>query len=407
MIVVGGTYREECASPRFAGLGGPGLRAAMALSGLSSPLELHTISAPDLEDDIRLTCHTLEIIPHLHRLRGTDAREPVRFRYVNALRPFDPDDCKSLRKANRFKVRGNCVLLLGLIEGQVIVDADNVVFEPEPESDRTMFAKGPSRAKQLALIMKARDFRARLKEQDPRDCALAILKAHGADVLLVRCELGGATIFEGEHPPKLVGPYVTSRWHRLGLGNVFAAIFAYYWAEQKIKAEDAARNACLAAAYFNEGSSLPIPLIAATAFQEAKHLHVALNITPPRPLVRLESTYRTYAERRLVEDAWVGLETLFMSVQTRFRLSDIDPSPVPTDAFAAMLLLLDFADNDVRSEATRAAAHHKPVIAYTEKPGEHASFLESLPGSETVNDFVTAIYRTAVASRRLSDGALR
>jgi hypothetical protein len=301
------------------------------------------------------------------------------------------------------------VLLLGLIEGHAVVEAENVVFEPEQESKWTMFnAKGQSTARHLTLIMKAQDFRDSLNgREDPRDCALRIRNYHNAQVLLVRCELGSATVFEGEHRGRVVGPYVTRRWHRLGLGSVFAAVFAYYWAEQKTNAEEAARNACLAAAYFNEGSSLPIPSIPATAFQEATHLHVALDSTPPRPRVRLESAYRSYAERRLVEDARDGLEKLYVTVETRFPLSDIERSPdVAANAFKAMLLLLDFADNNALSEATRAAADHKPVIVYTEHPQDYVSFLKNLAGSEMVNDFVTAIYRTAVASRRMTAGGL-
>lgn len=399
MIVVGGAYLEECASPRFAGLVGPGLRAAMALSGLSDHVHLHTVAAQNLINDIRTTCQAFRMGVTLHCLPGGPLL-PVRFSYGNALRPLVPPPTTDKRPVIHLGERREPILLLELLEAEVTVVGRSVVYEPETLSSRNLFTKGISRAARRGLVLKAQMFRDLSQGRPEPDVARDLSREAGAEVLVVRSELGSATVFQGDLPPEIVGPYETRRWHRLGMGNVFSAVFAYHWAERQAGAGDAAREACLAAAQYNEGGGLPFRGALKGIQAEAPHLHVPLRSDYVLPRVRLEGCNTRYVERQLFFDANDALEILANEVETRVRLSDLNPAPIFDDDFSAMLVLTDFADNDALDEAARAAVAGKPVISYREYSRYAAEPLERIAGVETVDDFITAIYRTAVAARR-------
>jgi hypothetical protein len=400
MIIVGGVYKEECVSPRFAGLVGPGLRAAMTLSGLSTRVHLHTIAAQGLAEDIKATCDACRINVTLHKASGEPPR-PITFWYANALRPLVPAPRDTKGRRGQLKVKGESILLLGLMEARTTVVGGSVVYEPEAESPPDLFTKGPSRADRLGVVLKAQVFRKHSAGRQAPDVARSLMNETGAEVLIVRSELGSATVFQADHPPKVVGPYETRRWHRLGMGNVFSAIFAHHWVERQASAENAAREACRALAQYNEGGgSLPILDAPAELLAEASHLHVPLMSEPLRPTVRLEGCNARYVERHLFNDAIDALEVLATDVETRVPISDLDLAPTWNDSFSAMLVMADFADHDVLGEAARAAAAGKPVISYSEYPTFVAARLRGIAGVEPVDDFITAIYRTAVGARR-------
>ena len=413
MIIVGGTYLEECGSPRLAGLLGPGLRAAMAISNVSS-VELHTFTGDTELADLELTCSTFNIKLHHRLARGLDSSQTIAFEYINALRPCEISK-GVLRKAgrrNKFKVSGKEVLVLGLAEGTPIITADTVVFEPEEEETLQLSEfgiAGRSKAKRLAVIMSAKKFRQRLRRRPLRDAAYRIMSEANARVLVVRSEFGGATVFEDQRTEQLVGPYVTPNWRKLGAGNVFAAVFAHEWAEKGTRVTDAARQACLAAALYNDGASLPLPAAPLLLPDEAPYLRVPIDREDlPTFRVRLEGGHFgghfSYASRRLLRDAYEGLGELFADVETPVPVSDLNRRPKRlTDQYQALLLLADFADREALAEAQWAASVGKPVIVYSEA-GDTTSERIVSPGREFSNDLVTAIYRTVVAARRHAAG---
>lgn len=402
MIVVGGAYLEECASPRFAGLFGPGLRAAITLTGLSRKVHLHTVAHPKLAEDIQATCDSLQIELTTHSPSEVRS-QPIRFYYANALRPLVRIDGSDGGTKIDVESKDSCILLLGLLEAQINVTGRSVVYESRIGASSDPFANGMSRAERLGLVIKAQRFRELSRDQNARDVARKLLNETGAEVLVIRSELGGATVFQGDRPAINVGPYETKRWHRLGMGNVFSAVFAHYWAERLFSAEDAARAACRATALYNEGGSLPVPS-AAIGFErvEDTYLQVPLSTNFSRPKVRLEGCNSRYVERQLFNDALDALDVLMTDVEVRKPLSDIDLMPEWSDDFSALLILSDFADGDAFNEAIRVAESGKPVISYAEYPRYQTSLLERIEGVEVVDDFMTAVYRTAVAARRSS-----
>jgi len=80
MIIVGGTYLEECDWPEWNRLMGPGLRAALAVSELSKDTELYTYCHANNRADLDLTTSSFGITT---TVRSWD--DVIRFFYKHPL----------------------------------------------------------------------------------------------------------------------------------------------------------------------------------------------------------------------------------------------------------------------------------------------------------------------------------
>src|SRR5690606_6288950 len=95
-------------------------------------------------------------------------------------------------------------------------------------------------------------------ETDIRQASYQILKGHGAEVVVVKRAAAGAYVV-AQSGEAVIPVFRTEKVWPIGSGDVFSAIFAYYWAERRIDPVEAARKASLATALYCSSQVLPIP----------------------------------------------------------------------------------------------------------------------------------------------------
>jgi hypothetical protein len=261
MIVVGGVYQEFCRYPHWDRIFGSGLRAAVALSGLNSSVELHGYLANGLADDVSATLDSFGIA---NRLRPSSTT--ITF---NWLHPFEkegwtPDPAP---QEPPITVEGDAVLRFGLLEGDANVTARRAVYDPQ--SPRPLsFNMGGSSARELVIVANEDDVLALadIDEDDRRRLGAGAIRGaaavlHEADeslrAILVKDGLGGLQLFLGEESVS-VPTYAAESYFRIGAGDIIAAGFAHAWAVQNRSIHDAADYAARCVAYAMQGPRLPL-----------------------------------------------------------------------------------------------------------------------------------------------------
>lgn len=230
LVVAGGTYVEECVAPPSLALLGSGGRAALALANLEA-VELHTFHPG--EADILANFGPGSVT------YASAAR--VRFRYLHPLARPELDweqgaPTSAIRLACRKGLRFGCV------EGDFVLAADEAVYDPQG-GGATFRANGSS-AGRLAVVLNEKEARGITGLSEPVLAARALMEADGADIVVVKRGPRGAIVVErGQEGHSAVPAFRTAVVNKIGSGDVFSAMFSYYWLTRRQPACLAAENA--------------------------------------------------------------------------------------------------------------------------------------------------------------------
>lgn len=267
MIIVGGTYVERCEFPYWNQIYGSGLRAAVALSALSSNCALHTYVNELWLEDVEATLEAFGIKSNLLR-----TNERIVFDYLYGFDRLTRVDPETVEQSDAIKIEGDAVLRFGMLEGNACVKGRRVVFDPQYANAASFWDNG-SEADSLALILNPEEL---IKsglvnwpdDRDPRiatdeernKAAQNIFDAARSRrvVLVVKHGVGGADIYTHDESPTRIPAYAADAFFKIGSGDVFAAAFAYAWAARQMHAVDAARYALLCSANYVECRQLPL-----------------------------------------------------------------------------------------------------------------------------------------------------
>jgi hypothetical protein len=338
------------------------------------------MAAAGIEAHIRTTRDKIAFV-YKHPLTKPPAMEP------------DPPSAAVLEPLD---VEGDAVLAFGLIEGEVRVNADRAVFELSSRLDKSV-TRGD--VKSLALICTKSDLPDVFKPgADPRDAVTNILSANSADLMVVRGELGGATLFMGDTPHEIPA-YVSDKCFKIGAGNVFCAMFAHYWGEKKLQPDLAADLASRSAAVYANAAMLPMvgqdELPAMESFKPAEVGKVFI-----------ASPCLSMAQQWLLDEAIAGLEYFGVQVVSPYELGldgsskkDIDVEAVLDDC-NAVLALADGADLPSILAVGLARVRRLPIVVLAESSNERRVDLWDGTDCEVARDFASAVYRAAVASAK-------
>lgn len=395
MIIVGGSYNEFCDWPEWNRILGPGGRAALAVSSVSPGSVLHTCAPANWAADINASMAAAGIEA---RIRTT--AKSFAFVYTHPLTKPPGMEPKPPKEAvlGPLDVEGDTVLAFGLIEGEVQVSADRAIFELSSNLDKSVSRKS---VKSLALICTKNDLRDVFTSgADERDAATKILSANTADLLVVRGELGGATLFMGDTRHD-VPAYISDKCFKIGAGNVFCAMFAHYWGEKKLQPDVAADLASRSAAVYANAAVLPMvgrdELPAMESFKPAEVGKVFI-----------ASPCLSMAQQWLLNEAIAGLEYFGVQVASPYDLGldgspkkDIDVEAVLNDC-NAVLALADGADLPSILAVGLARVRRLPIVVLAESSNERRVDLWDGTDCEVARDFASAVYRAAVASARKS-----
>jgi len=361
MIVVGGTYREICREPAIDYLFGSGLRAAFAISRGCKQLEFISIVDVAERNEVEAVARSFGFIARL-----TERKYPIQFYYdvpIGAPRmiPHNP----IIAAPERIACSGEAMLVFGILEAISDVHAERLVLDPQgvkPITEQINWS-----AKHVAVIgNKSEIQRMSTGNADLRieRHAQNVREKLKADVVVVKCGALGALVVESSEVSP-IGVFPTAKVNPLGSGDVFSAVFAYYWAERGTSAKEAARLASKAtSAWVSREPFQVINKEGNVVSPESDNDIYAESVS-----VYLAAPFFTVAERWLVELCRTALSDL--GAQVFSPLHDVGWGPpdfvAPADLGGlrkadSVLALLDGLDSGTMYELGYATAQGIPVV---------------------------------------------
>lgn len=379
MHVVGGLYKELCIVPQWSATFGSGGRAAAVISSFTENVTLHTY-AEDLSNEglIFLTQLGIEVITSLRPSK-------IVFAYFHPLsQPYIQPNTNEIKQLKPINVSGEAVLRFGFIEGDSIVTANRAVYDPQTWRNVKSFSANGSVAEELAIVLNELELKSATKIDDVDAAAAHLLEHQGASIIVAKGGIRGATVFERGANPIHIPCYRSSRIFKIGTGDIFSAMFSYYWAEKKLPVSHAADLASRSVAiYCNNYGQLP--------FKNTAQPHqVAWNFSAPG-VVQLEGAVHTIGQRYTMEEARFALRELGVEVLCP-ALGDYSEL-LPT----ATLILADGLEPTLKNFVEDALKWGKPIVILCEglsikdtlKNNEHITFVE---------DFSSSLYLVAWAA---------
>jgi ATP-dependent protease HslVU (ClpYQ) peptidase subunit len=391
MIVVGGTYREECANPLTRLLRGSGLRAAAALNSSEIHATLYSAIEEAAADEAKYVAGGLEVEDSWHA-----RTESVRFGYFTPLSAPTIDGRLS-KLAGSLVADDSTVLVFGMVEaseGQIRVGSRSLILDPQQPRDLVELDMSGLACDQLAIVANAAETVALGGGNTIREAADKLRDRYKADVVVTkRAAMGCLVTTEGSQIA--VGPFPTHRVWPIGSGDIFAAAFALFWGELRATPEEAARAASLWTAHWcaNPDRDLRIE-------GDPKQHGVLVELDPgPQPNTYLAGPFFNLSQRWLVELVRESLLHLGATTFSPFHDVGRGGSDVARqdleglEESTSMLALLDGADAGTLFEAGYATAKRIPVVGYAENPDPEGWKMLEGTGAELHQDLTTAAYR--------------
>lgn len=400
--VAGGTYLETCTATAWDCLYGSGVRAAAALSELSSNVVLSTYVDKEFQEQADYLANAFGF-----DLRFAECAKTTWFHYEHGLAEpsIRPDRCH-IEKYPALNVSADVVLRFGMLEGDAVVCGRHVVYDPQAAQNPEPFHANGSSSEHLAVVANLREARQLTGAMTACDAANRLLENHQAEVVVIKQGSQGALIATTQGITR-VPAFKTPRVWPIGSGDVFAATFAYYWGEKKLPPDEAALKASQSTAYYCATTILPVPPVDQIP---SDVLLGPINIGPGREgefaekCVYLAGPFFDMGQRWVVEQARSAL--LNQGLKVFSPLHDVGrgkgPDVAPKDLEGlhqskTLLAIIDGLDPGTFFEIGYARALGIPAVILAQNVKEEDLKMLEGSGCDVVGDFVTAIYKTAWA----------
>lgn len=420
MIVVGGTYWEDCAyapqrvpggsglkgseglprpfrpPARHRVLRGSGLRAAAALTSGGFRPVLHSAIEPTGADAAGIVAGGLGV-----QVEWSPRSGPVRFSYFTPLSAPTIDGRLSTL-TGPIVAADSTAIVFGMVEAPfeaMRVSATRLVLDPQQPRDLTAIDLHGFQFDRLAVVANATETIALGGSNDVEVAAVQLRERYGAEVVVTKRAAKGAlvTTADGQEP---VGPFPTRSVWPIGSGDVFAATFALYWGERGWTARESAREASRWTAHWCSNRDRDVRIGDAPT-----GLGTLDELDPRRDAhVYLAAPFFNLSQRWLVELARDSLRHLGATVFSPFHdvgIGDVEVAPqdlVGLDESTSVLALLDDADAGTLFEAGYATSRGIPVIGYAESADPEGRKMLEGTGAELHQDLSSAAYRAVWAS---------
>lgn len=403
--VVGGVYLELCIEPRWNQFYGSGGRAAAALCKLNNDIALSTYISKEY-----LSLAENLAAAYGFELKSVIAPQTVKFSYFHPLSiPQIEPAIDRISPAPGCIVEAKNILRFGLLEGGVQVHGRYAVYDPQNARKPELFGENGSTAEHLAIVANYGECLKMTSQQgliEPHVLGEILLEKERAEVVVIKQGSLGATVVTC-NGFKHIPAFRTERVWSIGSGDVFAAVFAHFWASKRTNCFESARLASLGTAYYCETKRLPIPANFDTIFDPAP-LERKNDFPKTSKMVYLAGPFFTMAERWLIEESRRYLLEqhfeVFSPIHDVGRGSANEVVPKDIEALNKcdlVFAVLDGLDAGTLFEIGYARSLNKPVIVFVQN--ESSENLKMLEGTncEIVDDFVTAIYRTVWAAYQI------
>ena len=393
MIVAGGVYREECIRPTWSRIFGSGGRAAAAVSRLSPGTRLVAYACEDWVEDAEHSMAAFGVAAEFQRIR-----EDIAFHYLHPLSHAELTGAPEARYGS-FQVAGQTVLRFGYVEGDVLIDAERAIFDPQNADEVLRFRENGSKAAALAIVLNEVELKLAMGDAGEED-ARGLMKHSGASAVVIKRGPRGATVV-ADGLTAHIPAYAANTVFKIGSGDVFSAIFAQRWGEAGEDPVVAADTASRAVSRYVETRNTQVDLV---------QLTTSLPRPAPDPAskIYLAAPFFTLAQRWMVEEVRRCLMSFGANVFSPIHevgfhvdaeyiakrdLSGLEQSSV-------VLALLDGEDAGTLFEVGHARRHGIPVVALAESPRPESLTMLQGTGCTIVSDFSTAIYEAIWGTAR-------
>lgn len=382
MDIVGGLYRELCEVPTWNADFGSGGRAAAAVSRLAPGSTLHTYARDPNSGGIT-ALKAMGIRVHAH-----PSSVAVAFAYFHPLsRPYIEPPPREITAQPPLHVSGETVLRFGFLEGDSVVHAERAIYDPQSTVNPQPFTANGSTARELALVMNEFELGALTGTSDVEQGARQTMQAQNASVVVVKQGIRGALVIDRNGTLTHIPAYRSVRVFKIGTGDVFSALFAYYWGEVRHPAAEAANLASQSVAAYCSTCQLPLPGGAIHQLQP-----VGGEAAGP---VLLEGSVNTLGRRYVMEEARFRLNELGVTVVS--PAMELSPSS-DLGRYAAVLTIVDGMPPGLSTRLHAAHAAGFPIVALSEAPDEGVLAALYKIGAEITDDFASALYFAAWAA---------
>ncbi len=364
MIVVGGVYHEICRDPSYSDLFGSGARAAYALSNVHSPPKLHSAVNEEAAAIVRAKGIALECI---------ERPQPICFMYDTPVSRPMHDYSGSDNQKVCLNVEADSILTFGMVEARPVVKAVSLVIDPQSPGLEDLEGHFEWSAERLAIVGNHREILG-LCESPSRPVAEAaeqVRSKYSAEIVIAKCGPLGAFLVD-DSGTSFIEPYPTVEVWPIGSGDVYSALFAWYWAERGEDPLYSAQQASKGTATWCSRGPLQVVTKRGDVVLPKSDVECAWGRDVK---IYLAGPFFSYGERWLVDQVRDCLKDL--GVEVFSPLHDVgkgEPSKVaPADLrgleeCSAVLALLDGEDPGTLFEVGYAKAKNIPVVGLTERP---------------------------------------
>jgi len=398
VVVIGGSYGEECSFPARQIFRGSGGRAAAILSSLGAQVVLSTVTGPLLTSTFQNIAAKLG-----YTLDAYPGPQDIWFRYRHPLgRPtiFPREIAES---ANVPPLKAELVLAFGMVDGRLSVSARKAVYDPQDGVAAKPFGENGSTADELAIVLSHSEGVGLTGEKDPLAIARSLLAQPGVSAVVVKCGPQGALVHTAESHG-WVRPFPTSRVYKIGSGDAFSAAFAYAWLIEDQEPVAAAWFASRVAAAYVETSRDRFTDDEIRGFRaQARAAQARNGAGSPRPVpetcIYLAGPFFTTEQQWLVDEVRGALTDMGFRVFS--PVHDVGSGPpdevAPADLAALdsagmVIALLNGVDSGTMFEVGYARAKNIPVVAVAEAVPAIPLTMVLGSGCYVTNDLTTGVY---------------
>lgn len=364
MIIIGGIYHELCRDPRRNELFGSGVRAAYALSNAPSPPKLRSVATTE---DAALARAKGIVLDHVERPR------PIRFMYDTPISKPMHDYRDPGTQTVNLEAEADAILAFGMVEAKPVVNAKRLVIDPQSPGLIDLGGHIDWSADRLAIVGNHREILglAGSASGSVPEAAEQVRGKYSAEIVIAKCGPRGAVLVD-DSGCSLIDPYSTEGVSPIGSGDVFSALFAWYWAEHGKPPLEAARLASMGTATWCSKGALQVVRQSGDVISPQSEKKQA---TLQDIHIYLAGPFFNYGERWLVNLVREGLRDLGVDVFSPFHdvgmgsPSEVAPADIQgLENCSAVFALLDGVDSGTLFEVGYAKARGIPVVGFAEQP---------------------------------------
>jgi nucleoside 2-deoxyribosyltransferase len=393
--IVGGFYTELCLYPSWDYNFGSGGRAAAILSNFGEKICFHSYVHKNKEEEFKYFSEIYKI-----DIEMLPSSEIINFEYYHSLSApnIHTLNCP-ITMQEQATIMAEVVICYGMMESEnPILNADYVVFDPQSENNPSMIFDNGSNINHLALILNVEEGKKYTSKKSIEDIAKSFFeKCDCLEILILKDGPLGAHLFYNNQYYH-IDAYETNRVFKIGSGDVFVAIFGYFWAKDRLNPIEAAQKASLATAMYCNNQIFQMSKDILSSNNQFRKIKIDKENF--KKTIYLAGPFFTMADRWLIEEAKFQLEKFGANVFS--PLHDVGygkPDIVAkkdlngVDSADILYAVLNDYDPGTIFEIGYAISKHIPVVIFIENKTPINMTMFEGSGCIIESDFATSIYK--------------